>query len=147
MDELAARFHAVGYQVVPFEAGADVYVLNTCTVTHVADRKSRQLVRQARRQSPNATVVVTGCYAERAPAEVAAIAGVDLVVTNRDKDSLLERVLERRGEPELQAPHVVAEYVMGSRTRAMIKVQDGCNHYCAYCIIPFTRGPQRSVPV
>lgn len=140
-EDLAVAFARAGCRRVDFPAPADIYVLNTCTVTHVADRKSRALLRQARRLSPEAMVVATGCYAQVAPEAVAAL-GVDLVVGNTDKHRLVELTLAGRsfacGESLL---------VERPRTRAFLKVQDGCDNHCTYCIVPRARGAQRSEPL
>src|SRR5512146_673338 len=155
-DALRGKAHAAAHEVVPFEADADVYVINTCTITADADADSRQLARRAVRRNPSALVVVTGCYAQAAPEAVAAIPGVDLVVGNREKAGLLlevERVRKNGG------PHVLVsavgtasrmdgdEYGPGidpDRTRAVLKVQAGCTYGCSFCIVPAVRGPNRS---
>ncbi len=127
--------------------GADAFVINTCSVTHVADRKARHLVRLARRLSPDAQIVLTGCYAETAPAGIAAVTGADIVAGNADKPSIPERLLERlqeRGDPAAGCP---APFASGLRTRAFIKIQEGCSELCAFCIVPYTRGREVSVPV
>ena len=127
-----------------------MYVLNSCTVTHVADAKARRGLRTARRSNPLATVVATGCYAQRSPAEVSAVSGVDLVVGNFDKDTLVHRLLQPRSEVTQtvnpSSPRVSASSSF-RRNRAMVKIQEGCNQICAYCIVPKVRGRERSIPL
>ncbi len=144
---LARQFAKAGYCLVPTAETADIYILNTCTVTHIADRKSRQMLRVARRQNPDAKLVVTGCYAERVPGELADIPGVDIVLGNEQKMKILS-ILEESGHLNRPAcrDSMDANYD-GYRTRAFIKVQDGCHNFCAYCIVPLVRGTVRSVPV
>ena len=144
---LAEQFTRAGYQVVPPTARADVYVLNTCTVTHVADRKCRHRLRLARSRNPDALVVAVGCYGERAGGELAQIEGVDLVLGNQDKVDLPGRLgeLGYLGEPSPALDEIVG-FPFGFRTRAFVKVQDGCNNFCAYCIVPLVRGRERSLP-
>ena len=143
---LARQFAEAGYRLVATAAEADVYILNTCTVTHVADRKSRHQLRLARRQNPDARLVAIGCYAERAPRELTQIEGVTLVLGNEKKSQLLEQLQESGclGSP---IPFQTSGHYDGGRTRAFIKVQDGCSNYCAYCIVPLVRGSEKSVPV
>ena len=129
------------------ERGADAFVINSCSVTHVADRKARHLVRLARRLSPRAQVVITGCYAETAPADLAQQTGADAVLRNRDKGSIPDWLLERlreRGDPSAGCPAPVRG---GLRTRAFVKIQEGCDELCAFCIVPYTRGRETSVPI
>ncbi|MHB1132523.1 MAG: tRNA (N(6)-L-threonylcarbamoyladenosine(37)-C(2))-methylthiotransferase MtaB [Chloroflexota bacterium] len=140
-DDLAAAFARAGFSRADFRKAADVYVLNTCTVTHIADRKSRALLRQARRLSPAALLVATGCYASVSPAQVAEL-GVDLIVPNADKARLVELVLAA-GSFSPCAAGVAGP----GRTRAYLKVQDGCDNRCTYCIVPRARGRQRSEPL
>jgi threonylcarbamoyladenosine tRNA methylthiotransferase MtaB len=139
MDRLARRFAAAGYRLALPGDTADVYILNTCTVTHVADRKSRQRLRLAFRRHPGALIVATGCYAERAAAELAELGGIGLVADNREKDQLVELVARAgiTGCPEEIPPFHIET---GTRTRAFIPIQVGCNNACAYCIIPKVRG-------
>ncbi|AEG16179.1 RNA modification enzyme, MiaB family [Desulfofundulus kuznetsovii DSM 6115] len=152
---LATLFRERGYKVVDFSEAADIYVINTCTVTHLGDRKSRQLIRRATRNNPHARVVVTGCYAQTSPEEVLSIPGVDLVVGTRDKSRIVDLVeeLESRKEGPLAVVRDVfadQDYeelpvpALPSRVRAFLKIQEGCNNFCAYCIIPYARGPLRS---
>ncbi|MCF8563330.1 tRNA (N(6)-L-threonylcarbamoyladenosine(37)-C(2))-methylthiotransferase MtaB [Alicyclobacillus tolerans] len=147
-------FKASGYTQVPFDEPADVYVINTCTVTHTGDKKSRQTIRRAVRTNPDAVVVVTGCYAQVAPAEVAQIPGVDLVVGNDQKSKIVEHVERVRNE---QQPFTLVGNILKTRDfeeldvpyfedrmRANLKIQDGCNNFCTFCLIPYARGLIRS---
>lgn len=149
IDAMARDLAAAGHRVVGPGEKADLCILNTCTVTSIASRKSRQLIRQLRRGNPESKVIVTGCEAEIAPREVRN-AGVDLVVGNADKDRLLE-LAEAGGlldtpqvDPDAQ---VLFEPGDATRTRAFLKVQDGCDNRCTFCIITVARGAGRSVPV
>lgn len=155
-EALAEQFVRRGYEVVPFGEPADVYVVNTCTVTHIGDKKSRQLIRRARRANPKAFIVATGCYAQVAPEEVEAV-GVDLVVGTRGREHLAELVDERLGKrdgprravQEFDAACAFEELPISrtaGRARAYIKVQEGCRDFCTYCIVPYARGPLRSRP-
>ncbi len=149
VQELGRQFTSAGFRLASWDGPADVYVLNTCTVTHVADAKARQAVRAVHRRNPSALVVVTGCYAERAPGEVASIDGAQLVVGNRDKAQLVDQVLAARGQAGAgSAASGVSPQAMppAARTRAMAKIQEGCNQVCAYCIVPKVRGRERSIP-
>jgi threonylcarbamoyladenosine tRNA methylthiotransferase MtaB len=139
----ARQFAERGYRLVPADNGADVYVLNTCTVTHIADSKCRQRLNQARRRNPDALVVAVGCYVERARGDLARLAGVDLLLDNRQKMDLVS-LLEESGY--LSCPSVSAPTKSDFRTRAFVKIQDGCNNFCAFCIVPLVRGGERSVP-
>lgn len=161
--EAAADLLRLGYQVVPFGQPADVCVVNTCSVTHDADAKSRAALRRARRTGDDPLVVATGCYVETAPEQVAVMDEVGVVVRNPDKPRLAEIVDEalrrsgrllfplEEGASEAEAPaggELIRLIHAGegtlARTRAVIKIQDGCNHFCSFCIIPFTRGRLRS---
>jgi len=146
---LARQLAEAGYRLVSLVDEADVYILNTCTVTHVADAKSRHWLRLAHRRNPNALVVATGCYAQRVPQELAQIEGVSLVVGNDEKQHLLRLLQESSC---LSCPTSIQEvsatnYHLAFRTRAFIKIQDGCNSFCSYCIVPTVRGREHSLPV
>ena len=145
---LAWQFVEAGFRLVRAHEPADVFVLNTCTVTHIADRKARQALRAARRRNPNGTIVATGCYAQRAPDAIHALEEVDIVAGNVDKPTLVRKVSQWRGGPPV--PCAVGDDVQVdspriARTRAMVKIQEGCNQVCAYCIVPRVRGRERSV--
>ncbi|MFR8170532.1 MAG: tRNA (N(6)-L-threonylcarbamoyladenosine(37)-C(2))-methylthiotransferase MtaB [Marvinbryantia sp.] len=142
-----------GYEIVPFDSPADVYIINTCTVTNIADRKSRQMLHRAKKLNPQAIVVAAGCYAQAAGEELAADEAVDIVIGNNRKKELAD-ILEEY-EQSREACHLLdvahaPEYETLSiaktaeHTRAYIKVQDGCNQFCSYCIIPYARGRIRS---
>ena len=147
-----------GHELVPFEDAADAYIVNTCTVTAVSDKKSRQMIRQARKRAPGAVVAVCGCYAQTAPEAVEAL-GVDLVAGTADRMGFLddlERQCAERGEPplvtvgDIMARRTFEPLTGGGlegRTRAMLKVEDGCVNFCTYCVIPYARGPVRSLPL
>ena len=146
---LASDFLRAGFSLAPDGGEVDVYVVNTCTVTHVADRKARQALRAARRKHPRATIVATGCYAERDPAALAAIDEIDLVLGNRAKADLVRRVVDARDDsltPCAEGDEPPALALRDGRTRAMVKIQEGCDQVCAYCIVPKVRGRERSVP-
>ncbi|MGI6128024.1 MAG: tRNA (N(6)-L-threonylcarbamoyladenosine(37)-C(2))-methylthiotransferase MtaB [Planifilum sp.] len=147
-------FKRAGYERVDFDKKADVYVINTCTVTNTGDKKSRQVIRRAIRRNPDAVVAVTGCYAQTSPGEVMEIPGVDIIVGTQGRDRLLEYVqqYQRERQPinavknimktrefeELDVP------TFSDRTRASLKIQEGCNNFCTFCIIPWARGLLRS---
>ncbi|MCQ2546827.1 MAG: tRNA (N(6)-L-threonylcarbamoyladenosine(37)-C(2))-methylthiotransferase MtaB [Clostridia bacterium] len=143
-------FRNSGYEIVGEQEFADVYVINTCTVTAMADRKSRQYIRRMKKLNPDAIVAVTGCYVQISPEEVEAIDGVDIIAGMNEKHRIIDYVEGMRKE---QAPAVDEFVEMGpvtsaeNRTRAYIKVQEGCNRFCSYCVIPYARGPVRSRPL
>lgn len=147
-------FKNEGYQQVDFEQTADVYLINTCTVTNTGDKKSRQIIRRAVRRNPNAIIAVTGCYAQTSPAEILDIPGVDLVVGTQDRDKIIPYVKQLQSERE---PINAVRNIMKTRefeeldvpsfadhTRAFLKIQEGCNNFCTFCIIPWSRGLSRS---
>jgi len=150
---LASLFTRRGYRVVDFNNVADVYVVNTCTVTETADRKSRQMIRRAARQNPKAVVVVTGCYAQLQPAVVASIPGVDVIIGTTGRERLVQmaeeametgrQVLSVRGFSE-RCDFEEMPALFNTRTRAFLKIQEGCCAFCTYCLVPYTRGPLRS---
>ena len=155
---LEAELERRGHTLVPFEGAADAYIVNTCTVTAVSDKKSRQMIRRARKESPAALVGVCGCYAQTDPAAVAAL-GVDLVMGTAGRMEFLDR-LEALSAARGSAPTLAVDDALGrrtferlpaggleGRTRAMLKVEDGCVNFCSYCIIPYARGPIRSLPL
>ncbi len=152
-EAIREQFVARGFRVVPFTAPADVYVVNTCTVTNQADARARQSLRQAVRRQPGATVVATGCYAQTHPDQLLDIKGVDLVLGNVEKGNLVDHVLRER-EYLVPVSRVTRRAEMTrfdvstfeNRTRAMLKVQDGCDQFCSFCIIPWARGRHRSLP-
>ena len=149
------QFEEGGFEIVPDNEIADVYVVNTCTVTNMADRKSRQFIRHAYKNNPDAISAVTGCYAQIKPEEVSAIEGVQIVAGTDEKGRLLDMVndwlLHRQKTTLIKSYDDIKEYEalgeisgMDERTRAFIKIQDGCNNFCPYCIIPYARGKIRS---
>ncbi len=145
---LARELVEAGYELVTHVSQADIYILNTCTVTHTADRKSRQRLRQAHRRNPGALVVATGCYARRACQELTHIDGVDLVAGNTEKGHLLRLITEARHQdhPALSEKRTGTPQPSAHRTRTFVKVQDGCNTPCSYCIVPLVRGRETSLP-
>ncbi len=153
-EAIKSLFLEQGYQIVDFADPADVYVINTCTVTHLGNRKSRQMIRRATNTSPEAVVAVTGCYAQTAPGEVLAIPVVNLVIGTCDRGQIVDLVEKAKaGQAPINAVRNIMEAedfeeisVLKSeqRTRAFVKIQEGCNNFCSYCIIPFARGPLRS---
>jgi threonylcarbamoyladenosine tRNA methylthiotransferase MtaB len=151
IERLGREFAAAGHEVVEALEDAELHVVNSCTVTQAAARASRRAGGRARRSGRLRTrTVLTGCHATESPVEAARLAGVDLVVPNAEKDRLLARVHEAfpdivpAADPELPVPYVPMPF---GHTRALVKVEDGCNMRCSFCIIPFTRGPQRSRPL
>ena len=144
-----------GYEITDFSERADIYIINTCTVTGMSDRKSRQMIRRAKKTNPDALVCVTGCYAQTAAAEVLAIEGVNLVLGTKDRKDIVNIVKTLKASDsvnrvgDIMNTHIFEELHINNyadRTRAYIKIQEGCNQFCSYCIIPYTRGPVRSRP-
>jgi threonylcarbamoyladenosine tRNA methylthiotransferase MtaB len=151
---MAGLFQTRGYEIVETNDRADVYVVNTCSVTHLGDRKSRQMVRRVVRLNPTAVVAVTGCFAQVSPADAAAIEGVDVVIGTGNRDRIVDFVEQSRREKHqvLAVGNIMEEakfediplQTTPGRTRAFLKIQDGCDNYCSYCIIPYARGHLRS---
>lgn len=143
-----------GYEIVPFQAKADVYVINTCSVTNVADRKSRQMIHQARKRNPEAIVIAAGCYVQTAEEKIKEDTSVDIILGNNKKNELLEKIKEfeqtKKRSEDIGKINYIQPYEemkldkTSEHTRAFIKVQDGCNQFCSYCIIPYARGRVRS---
>ncbi len=153
---IARQFEENGYGVVKFGEGADIYVINTCSVTDFADRKCRKVVRQALRYAPHAKVIVIGCYAQLKPDEIANIPGVDLVLGAAEKFRIVEFIDELSKAPGKGMVHAggvqeakafISAFSFGDRTRSFLKVQDGCDYKCSFCTIPKARGKSRSATV
>ena len=151
---MAQAFEAAGYRIVPFDEVADVYVVNTCTVTATGDKKSRQALRAAKRRNPAATVAAVGCYAQIGEKDLLAMPEIDLVLGNLHKPELPELLRQHVSESRRSYVEDISKErtfepmsaVRDDRTRAVIKIQDGCNNFCTYCIIPYARGRIRSKP-
>ena len=154
-EAVAKMFADEGYERIDFkEESADVYVINTCTVTNTGDKKSQQIIRRAIRKNPEAIIVVMGCYAQIAPKEVQQIDGVDIVVGTQGRERLMEYVKKYQAErePIVEVTNILRqrqfEYIdvehFDGHTRAFLKIQEGCNNFCTFCIIPYARGKIRS---
>ena len=149
-------FRRAGYEVVDFGSPADVYLINTCVVTNTGQRKSRQIINRAVRHNPLSLIVVTGCYPQTAPEEVRAIAGVDVIIGNQERARIVELVEQALENKQTEILDNVQKMTVDTKfeelgvgtetdkTRAFLKIQEGCNQYCTYCIIPYARGPLRS---
>ncbi len=144
-DSLARKFLDAGYQVVAPTDAADVYLLNTCTVTHIADHKCRKLLRTVHRRSPRSLIVATGCYAERAQADLSNIEGVGLIVGSHDKERIVDIVGDKANGHRIRR-HRSGPQRPPFRTRALVRIQEGCSQPCSFCIVPRVRGPERSWP-
>ena len=155
-DALMDLFHRNGNLIVDFDEIADIYIINTCTVTQVSDKKSRQMIRRAKKQNPNAITIVMGCYAQISPDEVASLEGVDIVLGTNERYKILDYISDVQNK-RVQIPLVIVEDIgkvnifedmqlndLHVHTRAFIKIQEGCNQFCSYCIIPYARGRVRS---
>ena len=152
---MSEKFLKNNYEIVLFSEFADVYVINTCTVTSIADKKSRQIIRRAKQKNKNSIVVATGCYAQIAPKELEEIKEIDLIVGNTEKKdivNIIENYLNNKKSNKLNITDINKEKeytdfgttTYTEKTRAVIKVQDGCNNFCTYCIIPYAKGRVRS---
>lgn len=152
-EAMAELFEKSGYEVVSSTEKADVYIINTCTVTNLGDRKSRQFIRRSKKNNPDSIIAVVGCYAQTAPEEVLAIEGVNLVIGTDERNKIVQLVEKIDKENKLNYVNDIMsvnkfeelsiEEIKG-KTRAFLKIQEGCNQFCAYCIIPYARGPIRS---
>lgn len=144
-------FVAAGWEVVPWQAGADVYLINTCAVTEHAEKKARNLIRKMHRVAPGAAIVVTGCYAELRREQIEALEGVVRVFGAAEKQKVVsETLLSVAEDPVGTCPAedgMMKAYSSGERTRSFLKVQDGCDNFCAYCTVPFARGRSRNIPI
>ena len=152
-EAMCELFSKSGYEICDFDSFADIYVINTCTVTSMSDRKSRQIIRRAKAINENAYIIVTGCYAQTAPDAVAKIDGVNLILGAKEREKIVE-LLDAHFDEKFFSyqgdilrthsfePLKISDF--SNRTRAYIKVQEGCNQFCSYCIIPYARGPIRS---
>ena len=148
-EDLNREFLSVGFETSRDAEDANVIVLNTCTVTHIADRKARQRIRSLKRVNPDSVVVVTGCYAENKPEVLEEMPEIDLVVGNTQKNHIIGTVLDKFF-PNLSSHDLFPQFhfsEFSSRNRAMVKIQEGCDQICAYCIVPKVRGRERSIPV
>ena len=156
---IAREFARRGYEVVPSSSEADIYVVNTCSVTEHSDKKDRNLIRRLHRRSPGALIAVVGCYAQLRGEEIAALEGVDIVLGARSKGLVVdevERLLAAGGRGKApqrveicdidSVDNIFPAYSTGERTRAFLKIQDGCDYKCSYCTVPYARGGSRSLP-
>lgn len=156
-ESMEGLFKARGYELVPFSDEADVYVINTCSVTQLGEKKSRQLIRRAHRMNENAIVAVTGCYAQAEADTIRAMEGVGVVIGTRERGRIVDLVEEAMasGKTQNAVTNIMEADVFEDipltekplRTRAFLKIQEGCTNFCTYCIIPYTRGPLRSRPI
>ena len=153
-ETMEGLFKQKGYEIVPFEERADFYVINTCSVTSLGDRKSRQIIRRAQRQNEQAIIAVCGCYAQVHPEEIKAIEGVRVVLGTKERSRIVDYVEQAAREDgildevgnimESREFEDIPLYDMPQRTRAFLKIEDGCQNFCSYCIIPYARGPVKS---
>lgn len=155
-EAMTELFAASGYEICDFNEKADIYVINTCSVTNMGDRKSRQIIRRAKKSNPCAIIAVTGCYAQTSPDEVLSIEGVNIVIGTKDRKNIVSLVEQLDASSninhvsDIMNNHEFEELQIkqySNRTRAFIKIQEGCNQFCSYCIIPYARGPVRSRPM
>jgi len=155
-EAMTEMFVHSGYDIKNFEDVCDIYIINTCTVTGMSDKKSRQMIRRAKHNNPDSIVAVVGCYSQVSPEEVAKIEGVNLVIGTKERKNIVELVekcskdkLITKVEDALKNREYEDIWVTtyDDRTRAYVKIEDGCTEFCTYCIIPFARGPVRSRPM
>ena len=155
-EALMSALEQKGYGIVPFDEGADITIINTCTVTHRADFQSRQMIRRAFRSNPNSLIIVTGCYSQVEPEVMTKIEGVRYLLGNKEKGQIPELLplMQKDELPQIQVSDIQKETVFWDiplhsfqrHTRAFLKIQDGCDAHCSYCIVPYARGPSRSLP-
>ena len=153
-EAMQQMLEAAGYEIVPFEPGADIYVINTCTVTNIADRKSRQMLHKAKKMNPDAIVVAAGCYVQADTKKAEADASIDIIIGNNKKQELISILENYRSDQQKTTECVDINHTKEyekleidrteEHTRAYLKVQDGCNQFCTYCMIPYARGRIRS---
>lgn len=148
------QLELAGYQTVPFDEAADVYIINTCTVTQISDKKSRQMISRAKRKHPDSILVVCGCFAQVAPAAVAALEGVDIVLGTSNRKDILSFIKEfQKDRKQIVASDNCGTlekeeiHSFGEKNRAVLKIEDGCENFCSYCLIPYARGRIRSKPL
>ena len=144
------KLGAEGFEAVPWSKGADVFLVNTCTVTEHSDKKSRNIIRKLHRISPEAKIYVTGCYAQLKKAEIEAIEGVTAVFGAEEKSMVVPSILADAagvGSSRNTSERFFPAYSSGERTRSFLKVQDGCDYKCAYCTVPYARGESRNIPI
>ena len=155
---IAREFSRRGYEVVPHTEEADIYIVNTCSVTEHSDKKDRNLIRRLHRRSPNALIAVIGCYAQLKGESIAKIEGVDIVLGARSKGMVVDEVERLLKEGRGAAPvvdivdidcvkNIFPAFSTGERTRSFLKIQDGCDYKCSYCTVPYARGSSRSLPL
>lgn len=140
-------FKEAGLEVVPWQQKADIYLVNTCSVTATSDSKSRNLIRKVHRVNPSARIVVTGCSAQLRREEIERIGGVTRVFGAEEKSLVVSETLHGGAVPGADIPRVFGAYSTGERTRSFLKVQDGCNNFCKYCTVPYARGRSRNIPI
>ena len=144
-EQMMEQFQTLGFDVVDFQEKADVYIVNTCTVTNMADRKSRQMLHRAKKKNPDSLVVAVGCYVESGEAKLEEDSAVDAFFSNREKEHMAERFVEQFHLTPKETQTMGSRHVEHERTRAYLKIQDGCNQFCTYCMIPYVRGKGKLV--
>ena len=144
-EQMMEQFQSLGFDVVDFQEKADVYIVNTCTVTNMADRKSRQMLHRAKKKNPDSLVVAVGCYVESGEAKLEEDSAVDAFFSNREKEHMAERFVEQFHLMPKETQTMGSRHVEHERTRAYLKIQDGCNQFCTYCMIPYVRGKGKLV--
>ena len=145
-EKMMEQFCQRGFEIVDFKERADVYIINTCTVTNMADRKSRQMIHRAKKKNPQSFVAAVGCYVESGGDALLEDPAIDAAFSNRDKLTVAEQVVQRLGLAEGSTNVELERGILSQdRTRSFLKIQDGCNQFCSYCIIPYVRGGGRLV--